>query len=86
MIPVPTKKFNHVHMDSVGPMPTAARGERYMLTIIDRTSCWPEAVPMAGIIAEAYADSFVEGWMSRFDMPEQSWNSQSNPIDLKSNR
>jgi Integrase core domain len=40
-----------------------------MLTMIDRTSCWPEAVPMADI-TERCADSFVEGWVSQFGVPE----------------
>jgi Integrase core domain/Integrase zinc binding domain len=70
MIPVPAKKFNHVHLDIVGPMPTAASGERYMLTMIDRTSCWPEVVPMSDITVEKCADSFVEGWISRFGVPD----------------
>jgi Integrase core domain len=65
---VPARRFNHVHVDIIGPLPTAARGERYMLTGIDRTSRWPEAVPH--ITAERYADSFVEGWVSRFGVPE----------------
>jgi transposase InsO family protein len=70
MIPVPAKKFNHVHVDIVGPMPAAARDEKYILTMIDRTSRWPEAVPMSDITAERCADSFVEGWVSRFGVPD----------------
>jgi hypothetical protein len=70
MIPVPVKKFSHVHVDIVGPLPTAARGERYLLTAIDRTSRWPEAIQMTEITAERCADSSVEGWISRFGMPD----------------
>jgi cleavage and polyadenylation specificity factor subunit 1 len=66
MIPVPVKKFSHVHMDIVGPLPTAACGKTYLLTVIDRTSRWPEAIPMTENTAERCADSFVEGWISRF--------------------
>jgi transposase InsO family protein len=66
MIPVPVKKFSHMHVDIVGPLPTAASGEKYLLTVIDRTSRWPEAIPMTEITAERCADSFVEGWISRF--------------------
>jgi cleavage and polyadenylation specificity factor subunit 1 len=61
MIPVPSKKFNHVHVDIVGPLPPSARREKYILTMIDRTSRWPEAVPMTDITAEKCADSFAAG-------------------------
>jgi Integrase core domain len=70
MIPVPAKKFHHMHMDMVGQMPAAAHGERYMLTMIDRISRWPEGVPMADITAERCADSFVDDLVSRFGVPE----------------
>jgi hypothetical protein len=40
-----------------------------MLTIIDRTSRWPEAVPLTSITAERCADAFVEGWVARFGVP-----------------
>jgi transposase InsO family protein len=68
-IPVPVKKFSHVHVDLVGPLPVAARGHRYILTAIDRTSRWPEAVPLTGITAEECADAFVAGWVARFGVP-----------------
>jgi hypothetical protein len=35
----------------------------------DRTSRWPEAVPLSTITAEACADSFVSGWIARFGVP-----------------
>jgi hypothetical protein len=70
MIPVPVKKLSYVHVDIVGPLPTAARGERYLLTVIDRTSRWPETIPMTKVTAERCADSFVEGWISRFGVPD----------------
>jgi hypothetical protein len=84
MIPVPANKFNHVHVDIVGPMHTAARGERYMLTMIDRTSRWSEVVPMLDITAERFADSFVEGWVSRFGVVETRFRRMviSSPISF----
>jgi hypothetical protein len=65
-IQVPTCKFQHVHVDLVGLLPTSAEGHSYLLTCIDRTSRWPEAVPLASITAQKCADAFVENWVARF--------------------
>jgi transposase InsO family protein len=47
----------------------AAQGFSYVLTMMDRTSRWPEAVPLANIAAETCADAFVSGWVSRHGVP-----------------
>jgi transposase InsO family protein len=68
-IPLPARKFRHVHVDIVGPLPVAAQGFSYVLTMIDRTSRWPEAVPLADIAAETCVDAFVSGWVARHGVP-----------------
>jgi cleavage and polyadenylation specificity factor subunit 1 len=68
-IEVPRCKFQHVHVDLVGPLPVSAAGHRYILTCIDRTSRWPEVVPLTTITAEKCADAFVECWVSRYGVP-----------------
>jgi hypothetical protein len=47
-IPVPHHHFAHLHVDLVGPLPPS-RGHTYLFTIIDWTSRWPEAIPLASI-------------------------------------
>ncbi len=47
-IPVPHRRFAHIHVDLVGPLPPS-RGHTYLLTVIDRTSRWPEAIPLPSI-------------------------------------
>ena len=42
-IAVPLSKFQHVHVDLVGPLPTSADGSAYLMTVLDRTNRWPEA-------------------------------------------
>ncbi|WP_431190247.1 integrase catalytic domain-containing protein, partial [Escherichia coli] len=55
-------------MDIVGPWPPSS-GYRYILTMIDRFSRWPEAVPLDNISAESVARAFVTHWVSRFGIP-----------------
>ena len=67
-IPVPTRRFSHVHVDIVGPLPVS-QGFSYIFTMIDRTSRWPEAVPLSSISAESCARAFISTWVSRFGVP-----------------
>ncbi|XP_068234400.1 uncharacterized protein [Palaemon carinicauda] len=45
IIPQPNIVLHHIHMDIVGLLPIA-QGHRYLFTIIDHSTCWPEAIPM----------------------------------------
>ena len=64
----PARRFGHIHVDIVGPLPISD-GYKYMFTAIDRTTRWPEAFP----IKDATADSCVNAltaWVSRFGLPD----------------
>lgn len=65
----PESRFRHVHMDIVGPFPDCD-AYRYLLTMIDRFSRWPEAVPLKDIEALTIYRAFVDSWISRFGSPE----------------
>ena len=64
-IKVPRRRFSHVHLDLVGPLPSS-QGFSYLLTMIDRTSRWPEAVPLSSITSESCTRAFISTWVSRF--------------------
>jgi transposase InsO family protein len=68
-IPVPSTRFSHVHVDIVGPLPVSQHGFNHILTVIDRSTRWLEAVPLRGVEAATCADAFIEGWISRFGVP-----------------
>ena len=71
----PERRFDHVNVDLVGPLPPS-QGFTYLLTMVDRTTRWAEAVPLKCITAAELARAFISGWVARF----------GTPMDLTSDR
>ena len=67
-IPVPARRFSHIHMDLVGPL-KSSKGFTSLLTIIDRSSRWPEVIPMSSTTSTECFDAFLRHWVSRFGVP-----------------
>ena len=64
----PRRRFCHIHVDVVGPLPIS-EGYRYLFTIIDRSTRWPEAVPLVEANAASCAYALLDRWISRFGVP-----------------
>ena len=70
---VPQRRFDHIHVDLVGPLPPS-NGFTHLFTIIDHTSRWPEAIPLSNTSAASCAQALVSHWMqdleSRWTFPQ----------------
>jgi len=66
--PTSPRRFGHIHVDVVGPLPPS-EGQRYLFTIIDRFTRWPEATPMAEANSASCAQALLTSWISRFGLP-----------------
>ena len=53
------RRFDHVHVDLVGPLPEA-QGFKYLLTVIDWFTSWPEAIPIRDIEARTVARAYIQ--------------------------
>jgi hypothetical protein len=68
-IVVPVKIFSHVHIDIVGPLPAAGGGFSHLFTMVDRSTRWPEAVPLRGVTNADCMEAFFSGWVGHFGVP-----------------
>ena len=93
----PVLRFDHVNVDLVGPL-HLSKGFAHLLTVVDRVTRWPEAIPLASISNKDMADSFLSGWITRYGLPSdvssdrgpqftlQLWQDLSNPLGTKLHR
>ena len=71
MLPIraPQHRFKHIHVDLVGPL-SPSRGYTHLLTIVDRFTRWPEAIPLTQTDTRTCAQALLSNWIARFGMPE----------------
>ena len=64
---VPARRFSHLNLDIV-TLPSS-NGFNHLLTIVDRLTRWPVAIPISDITAETVADAFALGWVATYGIP-----------------
>jgi len=74
--PVPERRFDHVHVDLVGPLPPS-QGFTHLLTIVDRTTRWPEVIPHTSTTLADLARAFIFSWVARFGVPSDMTSDRS---------
>ena len=96
-IPVPADRFAHIHLDIVGPLPPS-HGCSYLLTIVDRFTRWPEAIPVPDISTPTLVSALMYNWISRFGVPKMItsdrgaqftsalWSNMSETLGIQLNR
>lgn len=67
-IAMPKKRFDVIHLDLVGPLPSC-NNYTYVLTIIDRFTRWPDAIPITGITTEIILQNILLHWIARYGVP-----------------
>ena len=70
-LPIIDEAFSRISIDLIGPIqPASERGHRYILTAVDFSTRYPEAVPLKGIETERVAEALVEIF-SRVGLPKE---------------
>ena len=69
-LPVIITPFERIAIDVVGPLSMTPRKNRYVLTIMDFSSRYPEAVPLRRIDTESVLEVLLH-FFSRFGLPRE---------------
>ena len=75
----PRRRFGHIHVDIVGPLPVS-KDHRCLFTIIDRSTRWPEAVPIKTANTESCVEALLNYWVARFGIPDEITSDRGTPF------
>ena len=79
-MPLIDKPFKRIAIDLVGPIgPPSEDGHRYILTLVDFATRYPEAVQLKNINTETVAEALVDIF-SRLGVPEEILSDQDPQI------
>ena len=64
------RRFGSIHVNIVGPLPPC-EGFRYLFTVVDRFSRWPEAIPLIEATSISCCRALLRSWVSRHGAPDE---------------
>ena len=76
-LPVIGEPFRCVAVDIIGPLQRTRSGKRYILTLVDRATRYPEAIALTSIDAEKVADALISIF-SRVGLPDSILSDQGS--------
>ena len=76
-------RWEHVAMDLLDMSVTTARGNRYVLVMVDCFTRWTEAFPLPDKTAQSVADAFFNQIVCRFGMPSVIHSDQGREFENK---
>ena len=65
----PSYPFERMSMDLVGPLTETKNGNKYVLTVMDYFTRWPEAIPIKNAKAETVAQHYLDLVITRYGCP-----------------
>ena len=69
-MPLVDQPFKRVAVDLIGPIhPPSEKGHRYILTLVDYATRYPEAIPLKRVSSETVAEALVN----------MSWGTRGSP-------
>ena len=76
-IPVLDPPFSRILIDVVGPLPRTSSGNRYLFTLMDLSTRYPEAFPIKEISADTIADHLIK-YFSNFGICKEIQSDQGS--------
>ena len=69
-VEVVTEPFKKIAIDIVGELPRSTSGYKYILTIVDYATRYPEAIPLRTTNSKAIADALIQ-YFSKVGIPDE---------------
>ncbi|KAK3084611.1 hypothetical protein FSP39_016239 [Pinctada imbricata] len=73
--------MERVHLDFLGPLPPTARGNEYVLVMVDQFTKWMEVVPLPSQSADVTAKAAIDGFFARFGYPFEIFTDQGRNFE-----
>ncbi len=68
-VPIAGEPFSHLIVDIVGPLPRTKSGNQFLLTIMDQTTRFPEAIPLKKVTAKVVSQALLK-YFTQMGLPK----------------